>query len=66
MNVVVYLLFISWIIVSTGWQFFVYFCVVEFSNLTPFALSEFSESLREMGSCLVEKTALHDDEESGK
>ncbi|KAB5516222.1 hypothetical protein DKX38_026870 [Salix brachista] len=36
----------------------------EFSNLTPFALSEFSESLREMGSCLVEKTALHDDEES--
>uniref|UniRef100_A0A6N2MY93 BAR domain-containing protein n=1 Tax=Salix viminalis TaxID=40686 RepID=A0A6N2MY93_SALVM len=27
---------------------------------------EFSESLREMGSCLVEKTALHDDEESGK
>ncbi|KAF9663521.1 hypothetical protein SADUNF_Sadunf17G0060000 [Salix dunnii] len=27
---------------------------------------EFSESLREMGSCLLEKTALHDDEESGK
>ncbi|XP_057998133.1 uncharacterized protein At2g33490-like [Hevea brasiliensis] len=26
---------------------------------------EFSESLREMGSCLLEKTALHDDEESG-
>ncbi|KAJ8751977.1 hypothetical protein K2173_000723 [Erythroxylum novogranatense] len=27
---------------------------------------EFSESLREMGSCLLEKTALHDDEETGK
>ncbi|XP_057486272.1 uncharacterized protein At2g33490-like [Actinidia eriantha] len=27
---------------------------------------EFSESLREMGSCLLEKTALNDDEESGK
>ncbi|KAJ7976271.1 Hydroxyproline-rich glycoprotein family protein [Quillaja saponaria] len=27
---------------------------------------EFSESLREMGSCLLEKTALHDDEESGR
>ncbi|CAN1295846.1 Uncharacterized protein At2g33490 [Linum perenne] len=27
---------------------------------------EFSESLREMGTCLLEKTALHDDEESGK
>ncbi|XP_021628147.1 uncharacterized protein At2g33490 isoform X4 [Manihot esculenta] len=26
---------------------------------------EFSESLQEMGSCLMEKTALHDDEESG-
>ncbi|KAK2993596.1 hypothetical protein RJ640_030903 [Escallonia rubra] len=29
-------------------------------------LSEFSESLREMGDCLLEKTALNDDEESGK
>ncbi|KAF9666178.1 hypothetical protein SADUNF_Sadunf16G0202500 [Salix dunnii] len=38
----------------------------EFSNLTPSALSEFSESLREMGSCLLEKTALHDDEGSGR
>jgi hypothetical protein len=46
--------------------FFVYFCAIEFPNLTPSALSEFSESLREMGSCLLEKTALHDDEESGK
>ncbi|KAI4336533.1 hypothetical protein L6164_015049 [Bauhinia variegata] len=27
---------------------------------------EFSESLRELGSCLLEKTALNDDEESGK
>ncbi|XP_047321245.1 uncharacterized protein At2g33490-like [Impatiens glandulifera] len=27
---------------------------------------EFSESLREMGTCLLEKTALSDDEESGK
>lgn len=29
-------------------------------------ISEFSESLREMGACLLEKTALNDDEESGK
>lgn len=27
---------------------------------------EFSESLRELGSCLLEKTALNDDEDSGK
>ncbi|XP_020206563.1 uncharacterized protein At2g33490 [Cajanus cajan] len=27
---------------------------------------EFSESLGELGSCLLQKTALHDDEESGK
>ncbi|XP_059450088.1 uncharacterized protein At2g33490 isoform X2 [Corylus avellana] len=27
---------------------------------------EFSESLREMGTCLLEKTALHEDEESGR
>ncbi|KAK3183862.1 hypothetical protein Dsin_031148 [Dipteronia sinensis] len=27
---------------------------------------EFSESLREMGSCLLDKTSLHDDEESGR
>ncbi|KAH7577154.1 hypothetical protein JRO89_XS01G0213600 [Xanthoceras sorbifolium] len=27
---------------------------------------EFSESLREMGSCLLEKTSLHEDEESGR
>ncbi|XP_043706592.1 uncharacterized protein At2g33490-like isoform X1 [Telopea speciosissima] len=27
---------------------------------------EFSESLREMGSCLLEKTALNDDEDSGR
>lgn len=31
-----------------------------------FLLSEFSESLQEMGNCLLEKTAMHDDEESGK
>lgn len=35
-------------------------------HLTPAVLAEFSESLREMGSCLVEKTSLNDDEESGK
>ncbi|KAA3482829.1 hydroxyproline-rich glycoprotein [Gossypium australe] len=29
-------------------------------------LSEFSDSLREMGTCLLAKTALNDDEESGK
>lgn len=29
-------------------------------------ISEFSESLQEMGSCLLKKTALNDDEESGK
>lgn len=28
--------------------------------------SEFSESLREMGECLLEKTAMNDDEESGE
>ncbi|KAI8526789.1 hypothetical protein RHMOL_Rhmol12G0023800 [Rhododendron molle] len=28
--------------------------------------TEFSESLREMGACLLEKTALNDDEESGE
>lgn len=28
--------------------------------------SEFSESLREMGDCLLEKTALNEDEESGQ
>jgi hypothetical protein len=27
---------------------------------------EFSESLRELGACLLEKTALNDDEESGR
>lgn len=27
--------------------------------------SEFSESLLEMGSCLLDKTAIHDDGESG-
>ncbi|KAK8938680.1 hypothetical protein KSP39_PZI011361 [Platanthera zijinensis] len=27
---------------------------------------EFSEALREMGTCLLEKTALHDDEDSGR
>lgn len=27
---------------------------------------EFAESLQEMGSCLLEKTALNDDEESGE
>lgn len=37
------------------------------SSLNQFPLlSEFSESLREMGDCLLEKTALNDDEESGK
>ncbi|KAL0671127.1 hypothetical protein Bca4012_033831 [Brassica carinata] len=29
-------------------------------------LAEFSESLRELGACLLEKTALNDDEESGR
>lgn len=28
-------------------------------------LTEFSESLGDLGSCLLEKTALNDDEESG-
>lgn len=33
----------------------------------PIYFSEFSESLRELGACLLEKTALNnDDEESGK
>lgn len=27
---------------------------------------EFAESLQEMGTCLLEKTALNDDEESGE
>lgn len=40
---------------------------ISWSPLTTlFFLSEFSESLREMGDCLLEKTALNDDEESGK
>ncbi|KAL6567923.1 hypothetical protein OROGR_001591 [Orobanche gracilis] len=30
------------------------------------SVDQFSESLREMGDCLLEKTALNDDEESGK
>jgi hypothetical protein len=29
-------------------------------------IPEFSESLQEMGTCLLEKTALNDDEESGE
>jgi hypothetical protein len=29
-------------------------------------LTEFSEALDEMGTCLLEKTAMNDDEESGK
>ncbi|XP_057771235.1 uncharacterized protein At2g33490-like isoform X1 [Salvia miltiorrhiza] len=33
---------------------------------TANSVYEFSESLREMGDCLLEKTALNDDEESGK
>ncbi|XP_073031038.1 uncharacterized protein At2g33490-like isoform X3 [Primulina eburnea] len=33
---------------------------------TANSVYEFSESLREMGDCLLEKTALSDDEESGK
>lgn len=33
-------------------------------NLFP--LSEFSESLMEMGNCLLEKTAIHDDGERGE
>ncbi|PIN23763.1 hypothetical protein CDL12_03511 [Handroanthus impetiginosus] len=32
---------------------------------TANSVYEFSESLREMGDCLLEKTALNDDEESG-
>lgn len=43
-----------------------------FLNVLPFIilldlciLAEFSEALREMGTCLLEKTALNDDEESG-
>ena len=31
-----------------------------------FNFSEFSESLRELGMCLLEKTALHDDDENGE
>ncbi|KAI0489338.1 hypothetical protein KFK09_029180 [Dendrobium nobile] len=33
---------------------------------TAVSAYEFSEALREMGSCLLEKTSLNDDEESGK
>ncbi|KAF4397542.1 hypothetical protein G4B88_027282 [Cannabis sativa] len=36
------------------------------ANSAYVALAEFSESLREMGTCLLEKTALHDDEDSGR
>ena len=38
----------------------------EVCHLTPAMLAEFSVSLGEMGSCLVEKTSINDDEESGK
>lgn len=31
-----------------------------------FLFSEFSESLMEMGNCLLEKTAIHDDGERGE
>lgn len=41
---------------------FVFLCSLRLSYL----ISEFSESLRELGDCLLEKTALNDDEESGK
>lgn len=36
------------------------------SNVVVAVLSEFSESLRELGACLLEKNALNDDEDSGK
>lgn len=36
------------------------------SNVIVTVLSEFSESLRELGDCLLEKTSLNDDEDSGK
>lgn len=36
------------------------------SDATDDVLSEFSESLEEYGSCLLEKTSLNDDEESGE
>lgn len=31
-----------------------------------FYFSEFSQTVREMGTCLLEKTAMNDDEESGR
>lgn len=31
-----------------------------------FYFSEFSQTVREMGICLLEKTAMNDDEESGR
>lgn len=47
------------------------FCSIIFSEILYsiiiiVIISEFSESLRELGSCLLEKTALNDDEESGE
>lgn len=41
-------------------------CLEILSNIIVTVLSEFSESLRELGDCLLEKTALNDDEDSGK
>lgn len=49
-------------------------CLVDFNSIEfhkfllikLISVSEFSESLREMGDCLLEKTALNDEEETGK
>lgn len=34
-------------------------------NIKSIHFAEFSEALREMGTCLLEKIAINDDEESG-
>ncbi|RWW73239.1 hypothetical protein BHE74_00018901 [Ensete ventricosum] len=36
------------------------------SILYRYAISEFSEALEELGTCLLKKTALNDDEDSGE
>ena len=44
-----------------------FYCIVSNNCYVWFYLiSEFSESLKELGGCLLEKTALNEDEESGK
>lgn len=39
---------------------------IYFASHTIGVLSEFSESLGELGSCLLKRTALNDDEDSGE